>query len=119
MHEHAPAGPLVRRGHRRAHRRPAIALPPPAFGHDGLTAKRGETTMARPGHPGADELAELRRRLVELVRERGGAVTAEVAEALRSVPRHTFLPGTPPEAVYDDQPIVTKRDAEGRPVSSS
>ncbi|GGL09016.1 hypothetical protein Sme01_12350 [Sphaerisporangium melleum] len=75
--------------------------------------------MARPGHPGADELAELRRRLVELVRERGGAVTAEVAEALTSVPRHTFLPGTPPEAAYDDQPIVTKRDAEGRPVSSS
>ncbi|MET8157502.1 methyltransferase, FxLD system [Sphaerisporangium sp. NPDC005289] len=74
-----------------------------------------------PATDGADlaDLAGLRRRLVERVRERGGALSEPVAAALRSVPRHLFVPGTPPEAAYRDLPIVTKRDADGRPISSS
>ncbi|MFC4532413.1 methyltransferase, FxLD system [Sphaerisporangium dianthi] len=77
--------------------------------------------MADPEAYGADGAgpADLRRRLVAQVRERGGAVFEPVAAALRAVPRHLFVPGTPREAAYGDQPIVTKRDADGRPVSSS
>jgi len=42
-----------------------------------------------------------------------------VAAALRDVPRHLFLPGLPPESAYRDDAIVTKRDADGQPISSS
>ena len=42
-----------------------------------------------------------------------------VAAALRDVPRHLFLPGLPPESAYRDDAIVTKRDADGQPTSSS
>jgi protein-L-isoaspartate(D-aspartate) O-methyltransferase len=42
-----------------------------------------------------------------------------VAAALREVPRHLFLPGLPPESAYRDDAIVTKRDADGQPTSSS
>src|SRR5216683_2492752 len=42
-----------------------------------------------------------------------------VAEALRTVPRHVFLPGLPPAAAYRDEAIVTKRDGDGQPISSS
>jgi hypothetical protein len=33
--------------------------------------------------------------------------------------RHLFLPHLPPEEAYLDDAIVTKRDAEGQPISSS
>lgn len=60
----------------------------------------------------------LRESLVTQVRLRCGT-TERVAEALRVVPRHVFLPGIPYETVYSDEAIVTKRDANGLPVSSS
>src|SRR5580700_11713939 len=42
-----------------------------------------------------------------------------VAAALHAVPRHVFLPDLRPEAAYRDDAIVTKRDADGQPISSS
>jgi protein-L-isoaspartate(D-aspartate) O-methyltransferase len=42
-----------------------------------------------------------------------------VAAALRDVPRHVFLPEIPAVRAYTDEPYVTMRDADGRPVSSS
>jgi protein-L-isoaspartate(D-aspartate) O-methyltransferase len=45
--------------------------------------------------------------------------STRVAAALRDVPRHLFLPGLPPESAYRDDAIVTKRDADGQPTSSS
>src|SRR3984957_20846224 len=42
-----------------------------------------------------------------------------VAAALRAVPRHLFLPELPPEEAYRDAAIVTKRDTDGHPISSS
>jgi protein-L-isoaspartate(D-aspartate) O-methyltransferase len=65
------------------------------------------------------ELNGLREQLLATVRERGGAVDALVAGALRTVPRHIFLPDLPPDAAYQDEAIVTKWDAEGVPSSSS
>jgi protein-L-isoaspartate(D-aspartate) O-methyltransferase len=45
--------------------------------------------------------------------------STRVAAALRDVPRHLFLPGLSPESAYRDEAIVTKRDADGQPISSS
>ncbi len=65
------------------------------------------------------ELNALRQHLLDQVREQGAATDPLVAEALRTVPRHIFLPDLPPDQAYRDEPIVTKRDADGQPISSS
>ena len=65
------------------------------------------------------ELNTLRLQLLELVREQGGATDPLVADALRTVPRHLFLPDRPPAEAYQDDAIVTKRNADGQPISSS
>ena len=65
------------------------------------------------------ELNGLREQLLRHVREQGGAIDALVADALRTVPRHIFLPDLPPDAAYRDEAIVTKRDQQGLPTSSS
>lgn len=65
------------------------------------------------------ELNGLREQLLTHVREQGGATDALVADALRTVPRHIFLPDIPPDAAYHDEAIVTKRDQQGQPTSSS
>jgi protein-L-isoaspartate(D-aspartate) O-methyltransferase len=67
----------------------------------------------------ADELTALQRNMVAQVRARGGARDERVAEALLAVPRHHFVPDLPVEAAYQDEALVTKRDADGRPISSS
>ena len=64
-------------------------------------------------------LAELRERLVGDVLQSSGVRDARIAAALRDVPRHLFLPHLPPEEAYLDDAIVTKRDTEGQPISSS
>lgn len=65
------------------------------------------------------ELNGLREQLLKHVREQGGATDALVADALRTVPRHIFLPDLPPGTAYRDEAIVTKRDRLGQPTSSS
>ena len=64
-------------------------------------------------------LTELRERLVGEVLQTSGIRDERIAAALRDVPRHLFLPHLPPEEAYLDDAIVTKRDAEGQPISSS
>ncbi|MDP9841126.1 methyltransferase, FxLD system [Streptosporangium lutulentum] len=63
------------------------------------------------------EWQEPREELVAQMRTRG--ISRIVADAFRTVPRHVFLPDLPPETVYRDDAIVTKRDADGRAISSS
>jgi protein-L-isoaspartate(D-aspartate) O-methyltransferase len=65
------------------------------------------------------ELNSLRQRLLDRVLEQGAATAPLVVDALRTVPRHLFLPDLPPEEAYQDDAIVTKRDEDGRPISSS
>ncbi len=65
------------------------------------------------------ELNALRQHLLEQVRGQGAAVDPLVADALRTVPRHLFLPDLPPDHAYQDEAIVTKRDEAGQPISSS
>ncbi|WP_171074728.1 methyltransferase, FxLD system [Nonomuraea basaltis] len=64
------------------------------------------------------DFATQREAMVALLRERQ-EVSEPVAAALRAVPRHLFLPGIDPGDAYRDEPIVTKRDEAGRPISSS
>ncbi|HEV2784626.1 MAG TPA: methyltransferase, FxLD system [Actinophytocola sp.] len=64
------------------------------------------------------ELHALRAELVARIRDRA-TIGESVADALRTVPRHVFLPHLPPESVYRDEAIVTRRDEAGRPTSSS
>ncbi len=64
-------------------------------------------------------LTALRERLVAEVQATSGIRDERIAAALRDVPRHLFLPHLPPEDAYLDDAIVTKRDAEGQPISSS
>jgi protein-L-isoaspartate(D-aspartate) O-methyltransferase len=75
------------------------------------------TQDRRPALP--VELNALRQHLLEQVRDRGAATDPLVADALRTVPRHLFLPDLPPDQAYRDEPIVTKRDEHGEPISSS
>lgn len=67
---------------------------------------------------GAD-LTRLRERMVSRLIAGSQPPSAMVADALRAVPRHVFLPELEPEAAYRDEAIVTKRDADGQPTSSS
>jgi protein-L-isoaspartate(D-aspartate) O-methyltransferase len=58
-------------------------------------------------------------RLQEDLAAKAPAKDPRVATALRDVHRHLFLPGVPLEEVYADEAIITKRDDNGLPVSSS
>jgi protein-L-isoaspartate(D-aspartate) O-methyltransferase len=64
-------------------------------------------------------LTGLRERLVDQVLQTSGIRDERIAAALRDVPRHLFLPHLPPADAYLDDAIVTKRDADGQPISSS
>jgi protein-L-isoaspartate(D-aspartate) O-methyltransferase len=64
-------------------------------------------------------LADQRERLVAEVLQTSGVRDERIIAALRDVPRHLFLPHLPPEEAYLDDAIVTRRDAEGQPISSS
>ncbi|HZN18890.1 MAG TPA: methyltransferase, FxLD system [Micromonosporaceae bacterium] len=61
----------------------------------------------------------LRHDLLEEVLARTAIPDEQVAAALRTVPRHVFLPEVPLESVYRDDAIVTKRGPDGLPTSSS
>ena len=69
--------------------------------------------------PDGTGLDDLRERLVAEVQRVTGVRDERIAAALRDVPRHLFLPHLPPRDAYLDDAIVTKRDAEGQPISSS
>jgi protein-L-isoaspartate(D-aspartate) O-methyltransferase len=63
--------------------------------------------------------AELRDRLVAVLRESGAIRSDAVAAAFAVVPREIFAPQAPLAAVYSPtEAIITKRDAAGRPLSS-
>lgn len=63
--------------------------------------------------------AVLREDLVRRLRDGSSPPSERVLGAFETVPRHLFLPEVPEETAYADDAIVTKRDAEGRPISSS
>ncbi|MFF3946256.1 methyltransferase, FxLD system [Streptomyces sp. NPDC001902] len=63
--------------------------------------------------------ARLRERMADHVVRGGWAPSPGVQEALRSVPRHRYVPESPPATAYDhDLAVVTRRTASGESVSS-
>jgi protein-L-isoaspartate(D-aspartate) O-methyltransferase len=64
------------------------------------------------------DASTLRQALVDELKSKGQINTSQVEAAFRAIPRHLFVPGTPPEQVYSDQSIPTKR-LDGQVVSSS
>lgn len=62
----------------------------------------------------------LRAAMVDLVVERGRPCSAPVERALRHIPRHHFVPGTPLEDAYDAfSAVVIVRAPDGTPRSSA
>jgi protein-L-isoaspartate(D-aspartate) O-methyltransferase len=66
-----------------------------------------------------EDLGRLRDELVDQLRAAGVVRTERVEQALRSVPRHLFVPRMEPEQAYRDEALITKWAADGRPISSS
>lgn len=61
----------------------------------------------------------LRARMVERLLGWGGIRSAPVEAAMRAVPRHVFVPGTPLRQAYGSDSVVTHRDAAGVAISSA
>ncbi|MBI3975327.1 MAG: methyltransferase domain-containing protein [Armatimonadetes bacterium] len=57
--------------------------------------------------------------LVDRLIEQGFVRTPRVEQAFRAIPRHLFVPGVPLEKAYSEEAIVTRRNPEGLPTSSS
>ncbi|WCN07368.1 methyltransferase, FxLD system [Streptomyces sp. M92] len=66
--------------------------------------------------PGADA-ERLRNTLVDGLRAQGYARTPAVEHALRTVPRHVFVPGASLEDAYADAPVNIKYDTDGTSIS--
>jgi len=57
--------------------------------------------------------------MIDELKRRGLEFDGGIEDAFRSIPREAFLPEVPLERVYSGDAIVTKQDAEGKPISSS
>lgn len=60
------------------------------------------------------EATQLRNRLVDQIRANGHARTSEAEAALRTVPRHLFVPKASLQEAYADAPVNTKFDTDGK-----
>ncbi|MEU0403304.1 methyltransferase, FxLD system [Streptomyces sp. NPDC006197] len=63
------------------------------------------------------EAEQLRNALVDRLKNDGHAHTPAVENALRTVPRHLFVPDAPLEEAYADAPVNIKYDTDGTPIS--
>src|SRR5262249_20589190 len=59
----------------------------------------------------------LRDRMVDRVQAAGWARRPGVEQAMRTVPRHRYVPAAPIEDAYDEQAVITKRAADGAALS--
>ncbi|MFF7192843.1 methyltransferase, FxLD system [Streptomyces sp. NPDC008079] len=67
--------------------------------------------------PNGAEAARLRNALVDQIRASGYARTPAVEAALRTVPRHLFVPDAPLEDAYANSPVNIKYDTDGTSIS--
>lgn len=74
--------------------------------------------MSAPIESNKTSADDLRQRLVAKLRSDGVLRDAEVERALRTVPRHLFVPGVPLEQAYADNAIPTHEE-DGMPISSA
>src|SRR3982750_212491 len=64
-----------------------------------------------------DSPQTLRDQMVDRITAAGWAHTSRVAEAIRTVPRHLFVPDAPLTEAYDDQAVIIKRAPDGKALS--
>ncbi|MCX4718141.1 methyltransferase, FxLD system [Streptomyces virginiae] len=60
---------------------------------------------------------QLRNALVDQIRQEGHAVNPAAEAALRTVPRHLFVPDASLQAAYANQPVYVKYDTDGTSIS--
>jgi protein-L-isoaspartate(D-aspartate) O-methyltransferase len=63
--------------------------------------------------------AQLPNQPADWISARGTFQTPGVEQAFRTVSRHEFLPGHPPEDAYSRKPVVTQRAPDSSPASSA
>ena len=63
--------------------------------------------------------AQLQDALADYIKSWGTFQTPQVEAALRTVPRHLFLPGTSLDDAYSRHPVVTRRAPDGTSLSSA
>ena len=64
------------------------------------------------------DIEAMRSAMVERITSRQ-PLSPEVAEAMRTVPRHVFVPSVSPETAYIDDTVITRRDEAGIASSSA
>ncbi|PZG22529.1 methyltransferase, FxLD system [Nonomuraea aridisoli] len=74
-------------------------------------------TNTAPKEDGTDRA--LRDAMVDELRSWGGVTTVQVEAAMRTVPRHVFVPDAPLEQAYGPDSVVTHRDENGTAISSA
>jgi protein-L-isoaspartate(D-aspartate) O-methyltransferase len=79
-----------------------------------ITLRRVDTETVAAARP-----AELRMAMVDRLKAQNAVRSMVVEDAMRSVPRHIFVPDAPLEEAYGLDPVVTHRDSEGIAVSSA
>jgi protein-L-isoaspartate(D-aspartate) O-methyltransferase len=65
------------------------------------------------------EADHLRHALADVLKAGGSVRTSRVEAALRAVPRHSFIPGTPLNVAYANEVVLTKRADDATPISSA
>ncbi|WP_420804487.1 hypothetical protein [Actinomadura atramentaria] len=80
-----------------------------------VSEPRVGTSASEPG----EQVTRWRNRAVDQLIDNGTIVSDAVAEAMRAVPRHRFIPEVAPQEAYEPfEAVVTKRDEEGNALSS-
>ncbi|WP_241193821.1 methyltransferase, FxLD system, partial [Streptomyces sp. ADI98-12] len=82
-----------------------------------LRARRLPDRSARVSSIEAPCADRLRAQLIDHLVETGCVRTPRVEEAIRTVPRHLFLPNAPLVKAYGNAPVDTKFDGSGRSIS--
>ncbi|MCX5206720.1 methyltransferase, FxLD system [Streptomyces sp. NBC_00237] len=89
--------------------------------HTASTPKSGaeNTTVGDVNGTTVDETAadRLRTKLVDELVTEGNVHSPQIEQAMRTVPRHLFVPDAPLEAAYSNAPVNTKLDETGAPIS--
>ncbi|WP_049575595.1 methyltransferase, FxLD system [Streptomyces sp. SBT349] len=76
------------------------------------------TTTVSDTNASSASASQLRAKLADRLRE-DPVRTPAIEAALRSVPRHLFLPGVSLEAAYANEPVYTKQDNAGASISAA
>jgi len=109
---------------RRLRRLPSVS-PPPGVRAKASWPANGFLEILFPRSLGYGQLVEtaeadrLRDALTDALKAGGSVRTRRVEAALRAVPRHLFIQGTPLNVAYANEVVLTKRAEDSTPISSA